>query len=129
LNSGNHFWAGRFEDYLVCQHCCENSFVRAIGADREEYLTNEDNCQHINGEWYVTRFFAENQIVLAVDTDEYCHEDDCLFLDHRQEWVSSDCSYAVYCESSGNHEHADDCFVNDDGEYVLIDDQSNEAAA
>jgi len=129
LNSGNHSWAGRFEDYLVCEHCCDNSFVRAYGADQEQYLTDEGNCQHIDGEYYVTRFFSDNGIVFAVDTDEYCHEDDCLFLDHRQEWVSSDCSYAVFCESSGNHEHVDDCFVDDDGEYVLIDDQSSEAAA
>jgi len=129
LNHGEHHWAGRFEDYLVCEDCYENSFVRAYGADREEYLTHEDNCQYINGEWYVTRFFSDNDIVYATDIEEHCKLDDCIYLDNRDEYVSSDCSYAVYCESSGNYEHKNDCVIDDDGEYILIDDQSSEAAA
>jgi hypothetical protein len=129
LNRGNHSWAGIHEDYLICEDCRESSYVHAYGADRNEYITHVDNCTEIDGEWYVDRYFSDNDIVYAVDIEEHCNLDDCVYLDSRSEYVSSDCSYAVYCENSGTHEHKNDCVIDDDGNYTLIDDQSSEAAA
>jgi hypothetical protein len=129
LDRGNHAWAGIHEDYLICNDCYESSYVCAYGADRNEYITHVDNCTEIDGEWYVDRYFSDNDIVYAVDIEEHCKSDDCIYLDSRSEYVSSDCSYAVYCENSGTHEHKNDCVIDDDGNYTLIDDQSSEAVA
>lgn len=129
MNRGDHAWAGRNEDNLICQDCCDNHYVRAFGANGDEYLTHENNCSYINDQHYVDRFFSDNGIVYAIDIEEHMHEDDCIYLDNRSEYVSSDCSYAVYCEDSGTHEHKNDCVIDDDGNYTLIDNQSGEAAA
>jgi hypothetical protein len=124
-----HHWTGRYDDYLVCDSCYEDSFVCAHGADGNQYCTHVNNCTEINGDWYVDRYFSDNNIVYAIDIEEHMHLDDCVYLDSRSEYVSSDCSYAVYCENSGTHEHKNDCVIDDDGNYTLIDDQSSEAAA
>lgn len=129
MNNGHHAWAGRHEDTLICQDCCDDHYVRAYGANGDEYLTHENNCTYINDEYYVDRYFSDNGIVYAIDIEEHLHEDDCVYLDNRSEYVSSDCSYAVYCEDSGTHEHKNDCVIDDDGNYTLIETQSGEAAA
>ena len=129
MGRGNHSWAGRYEDHLICENCCDDHYVRAYGVDGAEYLTHENNCTYINNDYYVDRHFADNGIVYAVDIEEHLHLDDCVYLDSRSEYVSSDCTYAVYCENSGTHEHKNDCVIDDDGNYTLIDNQSSEAAA
>lgn len=125
------YLAGENEDYLICSHCCDNRFVYAYGRRGNTYYALISECTYIesSGEWYVDRYFSDNDIVHADDVGEYMHQDDCVYLDNRGEWVSMDCSYAVYCEDSGTHEHADDCVLNDAGEYILKTDNESEAAA
>lgn len=122
-------WAGRNQDYLICESCCDHHFVYAYGAGGEQYYTRADDCTYIGDDFYVDRYFSDNDIVHADDVGEYMHQDDCVYLDNRGEWVSMDCPHAVYCEDSGTHEHADDCVLNDAGEYILKTDNESEAAA
>jgi hypothetical protein len=125
----NYLMAGRYEDRTVCESCSNDSYVYAYGAGGNQYHVHYDDCTNIGDDYYVDRYFADNDIVYAMDIEEHCKEDDCVYLDSRSEYVSSDCSYAVYCENSGTHEHKNDCVIDDDGNYTLIDNQSSEAAA
>jgi hypothetical protein len=127
---GDHYWAGRHEDRLICNSCVDN-YMSAIGATGSQYLEHENECTWIESRdmYYVDRYFDENGIVYLEDTNEHAHRDDALFLDNRSEWVSSDCTYAVYCEGDGEHQHIDDCVLLDDGTYTLRTDNESEAAA
>ena len=130
INHGDHYWAGRYEDRLLCSGCIDN-YARAIGANNGEYYEHESECTWIQSRdmYYVDRYFAENGIVWLDDTNEYEHRDDALYLDQQDIWVSSDCTFAVYCEDSGTHEHIEDCVLVEDGIYTLRDDKESEAAA
>lgn len=123
----NSFWSGRYEDRLICESCCDEHYVFAYGVNGNQYYERYDDCTNIGDEYYVDRYFSDNNIVFAQDANEYMHQDDCVYLENRGEWVSSDCSYAVFCDDTGTNEHADDCVLNDDGEYTLK--TENKAAA
>lgn len=125
------YWAGQNEDRLICESCCDEYYVFAYGRNGDQYYEFANECTYIesSGEWYVDRYFSDNNIVHAEDTEEYMHADDCVYLDNRGEWVSMDCTYAVYCEDTSTHEHADDCVLNDAGEYILKTDNESEVAA
>ena len=129
MRHDNYSTVGRYEDRIICESCCDDNYVRAYGSGGNEYLVHTDDCTNIGDDWYVDRYFSDNGIVYAVDIEEHCHSDDCIYLDGRDEWVSDDCSYAVYCENSGSYEHIEDCVIDEDGNYSLINNQSSEAAA
>lgn len=120
-------YVGRFEDRLVCESCLDHSYVFAYGAGGNQYFANESDCTYIGDYYYVDRYFDDNGIVCAVDVNENMHQDDCVYLETRGDWVSADCSYAVYCEDTSTHEHADDCILTEDGDYTLK--KESEAAA
>jgi hypothetical protein len=73
--------------------------------------------------------FDSNGIVWLVDTRENDHQDNAVYLALRDEYVSSDCAYAVYCEDDEQYQHVDDCVLLDDGTYALKNDNDSEAAA
>jgi hypothetical protein len=79
--------------------------------------------------FYVDRYFSINNIVYCEDTREHEHQNDSLYLDQRDIWVSMDCTYSVFCEDTCTHEHIEDCVLLEDGTYVLRDDNESEAAA
>jgi hypothetical protein len=130
INHGNHMWAGRYEDRLVCESCADE-YTRAIGYSGNEYYAHESDCTWLQSRemHYVNHYFDYNGIVWLEDTHEHAHRDDALYLDQQDIWVSSDCNFAVYCEDSGTHEHMDDCVLLDDGTYTLRDNTESEAAA
>jgi hypothetical protein len=127
---GNHIWAGRYEDRLVCESCSDQ-YARAIGANGDEYYEHESDCTWIQSRemFYVDRYFSINNIVYCEDTREHEHQNDSLYLDQRDIWVSMDCTYSVFCEDTCTHEHIEDCVLLEDGTYVLRDDNESEAAA
>lgn len=129
-NHGNHCWAGRYEDRLICDGCLDN-YALAIGANGNEYWEHESDCTWIPSRdlYYVDRYFDQNGIVYCEDTNEHSHRDDALYLEHQDIWVSSDCTFAVFCEDTCTHEHIEDCVLLDDGTYTLRNDNESEAAA
>jgi hypothetical protein len=127
---GNYIFAGRYEDRLVCESCADQ-YARAIGFNGYEYFEHESECTWIQSRdmHYVDRHFAENGIVWLDDANEHAHRDDALYLEHQDIWVSSDCTFAVFCADTCTHEHIEDCVLLDDGTYVLRNDNESEAAA
>jgi hypothetical protein len=130
MNNGSHTWAGRYEDHLVCASC-GNDYVPAIGAGGNEYYEQSEDCTWIESRdmHYVDHYFDSNGIVWLVDTQENDHQDNAVYLALRDEYVSSDCAYAVYCEDDEQYQHVDDCVLLDDGTYALKNDNESEAAA
>jgi hypothetical protein len=105
--------------------------VPAIGAGGNEYYERSEDCTWIESRdmHYVDHYFDSNGIVWLDDTEEHAHQDDALYLDQQDIWVSSDCTFAVFCEDSSTHEHIEDCVLLDDGTYTLRNDNESEAAA
>ena len=60
-------------------------------------------------EYYHDRYLADNNIVLCIDTDEYEHTDDAVYLDREGEYYSQDSEQVIYCEHSDNYELIDNC--------------------
>lgn len=117
-------WIGENDSYRVCDRCCDNEYVHAIGRRGYEYYVHSGNATWVEDtdRYYDDEYMHDNGIVNCEDDGEYHHRDNCLYLDHRDEWVTQDSDRAVYCEHSGNHEHIDDCVELHDGEYALEED-------
>lgn len=130
MPSNNHYWAGRYQDRLICDGCIDN-YAMAIGANGHEYYEHESEVTWISSRemHYVDQYMENNGIVYCEDTCEHEHQDDAVYLDQRDIWVSIDCTYQVFCESSATNEHINDCVLLDDGTYILRDNAESEAAA
>lgn len=129
IDDGNHSWVGYYGDRLICDSCCDDNYVSAVGKNGSEYWAHYDDCTCIGDRYYVDDYFADNEIVYVEDCEEHMHQCDCVYLDSRSEWVSSDCGYAVFCEDSDTYEHREDCIIDDDGNYSLISNGSESEAA
>jgi hypothetical protein len=114
-------WIGENDSYRVCDSCCDSGYVHAIGRRGYEYYVSADSATWVEDtdRYYHDDYLDDNGIVNCEDDGEYHHRDNCLYLDHRDEWVTQDADCAVYCDHSGNHEHIDDCVQLHDGEYAL----------
>ena len=117
-------WIGENDSYRVCERCCDNEYVHAIGRRGYEYYVHSGNATWVedSDRYYEDEYMNDNGIVHCEDDGEYHHRDNCLYLDHRDEWVTQDSDRAVYCEDTGNYEHIDDCVELDDGRYALEED-------
>jgi hypothetical protein len=117
-------WIGENDSYRVCDSCCDNGYVHAIGRRGYEYYVSADSATWVEDtdRYYHDDYMHDNGIVHCDDDGEYHHQDNCVYLDSRDEWVHQDSGCYVYCDHSGNHEHIDDCVELDDGGYALEED-------
>lgn len=90
----------------VCQHCLENDFTHAYGANQwQDYFRTESyTFVEFDCEYYIIDYLANHNLVFC-DRDDCAYSlDDCVYLDNYNEYV-----------------HLDDVISYDD-EYYLIDD-------
>jgi len=73
-------------------------------------------------EYYHDHYLSENDIVRCVDTDEYEHTDDAVYLERESEWYSRGSECIVYCEHNNEHELINNCVELHDGEWAHRDD-------
>jgi hypothetical protein len=82
-------WTGYHEDTRVCDSCISDTFVHATGRNTYEYYVHVDHATEVDGDWYVTQYLSDNNIV-ELSNGDYCHLDNAVEL------------------SSGDYVHVDD---------------------
>jgi len=86
----------------------ENDSCRAYGSRGREVITSESNCSELGGNYYVTEFLSDNDIVTLHD-GELSRADDCH-----------------YVEDEGEYYRCRDCYYWDsDGQYHLEEEEEN----
>ena len=105
IREGDGYWVNRFEDYHVCESCCDSSYYYAYGRNGNQYYVHDNNMVRVGDEFYDDDYLSDNGIV-RLENGDYAHEDDCVLI--NDEWYELEDERIVRCE--------------DDDEYHLEDD-------
>jgi hypothetical protein len=80
--------------------------AHAYGKRGNQIFTHEDNCIEYRGDWFVSQYLSDNDIMILHNGD-YCHSD-----------------YCHYIQDEGEYYESGDCFYWDsDGEYHLTEEE------
>ena len=100
--------------------------------DNYVYCARSDDRIHIDDARYVpsaSEYYRAEYCVYAYDTDEYDLEDDCVWLEYKQIWVSDNaCVTYIDNEESFRYEeyvYDEDAIQLPDGTYCLTDEVLN----
>jgi hypothetical protein len=107
ISEDEQYSVGRNEDTIVCE-CCRDSYYRGvIGRRGNEYDLYVDGCVYVESQeaWYDENYLSDNDIVMAEDTEQYEHMDDCWTCAHSGNVYTNDCSEWV--EYEGDRYHTD----------------------
>jgi len=109
---------GYHEDQSVCQSCLDDDYVYAYGRGGHQYYVLNDYALYCesNGEWYSTRYLADNDMV-QIDDEIYPLEE-CVMLENRGEYALIDADHVVHCEHDDTYEHIDDVVELHDGTWA-----------
>ena len=117
-------WAGANGDDHICEYCARDNYTYAYTRHGNQHYIYSDDVVYVESqqEYYHDRYLSENNIVRCVDTDEYEHSDDAVYLDREDAWYSRGSECIVYCEHSNEHELINDCVQLHDGEWAHTED-------
>lgn len=124
FNEGDGYWAGTNGDDHICEYCRDEHFTYAYTRHGNQYYIPSDDVVYVSSqqEYYHDRYLADNNIVLCIDTDEYEHTDDAVYLDREGEYYSNGSDQIIYCEHSNEYELIDNCVQLHNGEWAHSDD-------
>lgn len=124
FNEGDGYWAGSNGDDLICEYCANEHYVYAYTRHGNQHYIYNSDVVYVESqqEYYHDRYLSENSIVRCVDTDEYEHTDDAVYLDREGEYYSNGSDQIIYCEHSNEYELIDNCVQLHNGEWAHSDD-------
>jgi hypothetical protein len=105
----------------VCRSCCENDYIYAIGRRREEYYVPNGDAVEVDGNWYVSDYLGDNDIVELANGD-YAHTDNVVRCDDDDEWYDIDDSDIIHCDYDDKYHHIDNCVETVDEGWVHCND-------
>ena len=82
VRNGDGYWAGPWEDEMICQSCIEYSYVYAYGRNRRQYYVPADDTVYVEstGESYHDEYLDTNNIV-QLQNGEYEDVDNAVEVD------------------------------------------------
>ena len=130
-------WVGRGDDIHVCESCMMNEYTYAYTRRGYQAHIHNDNVVFVESqdEYYDVDYLGDNNIV-ELDSGEYEHMDNAVYVSSRGTWFASDDTEVVYTHE-GEHEMMEDCVqlangesaleeqtfcCDGDGKYYLLDD-------
>jgi len=124
FNEDDGHWAGSNGDLHICEYCVREHYTYAYTRHGNQHYICSDDVVYVESqrEYYHDRYLGENNIVRCVDTNEYEHTDDAVYLERESEWYSRGSDAIVYCEHNDEYEHIDKCVELHDGEWAHRDD-------
>jgi hypothetical protein len=121
VSDGDLTYTGYHEDYAVCQSCIDDDYVYAIGRRGNEYYAPYNECVEVDGNYYVSDYLSDNEIV-ELHNGDYCRMDDAVMCDDDDEWYRADDDNIIYCAYDSKHHHIDNCVETEDEGLVHEDD-------
>jgi hypothetical protein len=124
FNDGDGHWAGTNGDDHICDYCAREHYTYAYTRHGDQHYIHSDDVVYVasQGAYYHDRYLNENNIVRCVDTDEWEHTKDAVYLEREGEWYSRGSDAIVYCEHNDEYEHIDKCVELHNGEWAHQDD-------
>ena len=113
VRNDDGYWAGPWEDDIICNSCCEYSFVYALGRHGRRYYVHEDNVVHVESreEYYDDSYLDSNDIVQLAN-GSYEHLDNAVEIDG--DYYHVDDERIVMCEDDEQYHLKDDAHHHED---------------
>jgi hypothetical protein len=119
-------WAGRHEDYHVCQNCLDDDYTYAYSRRGNQYYITNDNVVEVGGEYYDIEYLSDNSIVELANGD-YEHIDNAVYIDSEDEYYHVDDYDICYAEDTGEYELRNHCWqCTESGNWYTDDEESVE---
>jgi len=122
VREGDGYWVGRYEDYRVCEGCCENSYYYAYGRNGNQYYVHDNNMARVGDEFYDTEYLSDNGIV-ELENGDYADMDDCVFI--NDEWYLCDDERICHPEDSDDACLTEDCWLCEESNNWYTDDTAS----
>jgi hypothetical protein len=122
VSSGDGYWAGPWEEDLICSVCCDHSFTYVTGRNRRQYHIHEDNAVYVEstGEHYHDEYLDTNEIVILRNGDAE-HLDNTVVVDG--DYYHVDDERVVRCVDDDEYHLKRDVYHHEDsGEYYADED-------
>jgi hypothetical protein len=122
MRSGDGYWAGSWEEDLICSSCRDYSFTYVRGRNHRDYLVHEDNAVYVEslGEHYDVDYLDTNEIVQLRNGD-YEHLDNAVEVDG--DYYHVDDERIVRCVDDDEYHLKRDVYQCDEtGEYYADED-------
>jgi hypothetical protein len=122
MRSDDGFWAGPWEEDLICSSCRDYSFTYVRGRNHRDYLVHEDNAVYVEslGEHYDVDYLDTNEIVQLCNGD-YEHLDNAVEVDG--DYYHVDDERIVRCVDDDEYHLKRDVYHHEDsGKYYADED-------
>jgi len=123
VREGDGYWAGPWEDEMICQGCCEYSYTYAYGRNRRRYYVPTDDTVYVEstGESYHDEYLDTNEIVILRNGDAE-HLDNAIEVDG--DYYHVDDERIVRCVDDDEYHLKRDVYHHvDSGEYYADEDK------
>jgi hypothetical protein len=123
VRDGDGYWAGPWEDEMICQGCSDYSYTYVYGRNRRQYLVHGDRAVYVEstGDSYDEEYLDTNDIV-QLRNGEYEHLDNAVEVDG--DYYHVDDERIVRCVDDDEYHLKRDVYHHEDsGEYYADEDK------